>query len=673
MDARRSDVAIIGMACAFPGAGNLKAYWENILAGVDAITDAPAGSATARVFDPDTTGNDRLYTQKGGYLGDLLRFDPLAFGVMPRSVDGGEPEHFLALKLAHDALADAGYLERPFNRKACGVILGRGTYVNRGVISCFQHTIVVDEVVSVLKRLHPEHSDESIAAIRRSLKDSLPPFNPETAPGLAHSVMVGRIANRLDLMGPAYTVDAACASSLIALDCAMRDLRSGACDMVLAGGVQISSTYPVALLFTQLGALARSGRIRPFHPDADGTLLGEGAGVVLLKRREDAERDGDRIYAVVKGVGIASDGKAMGILAPRVEGEELAMRRAYETTGVDPASVGLVEAHGTGTPVGDATEIEALRRVFGDGDGTPRVPIGSVKSMIGHCIPAAAVAGLIKAALAVHHRIAPPTLHAATDHPKLAGSRFYPNPAARPWIHAGPEPRRAAVSAFGFGGINGHAILEEPGPSVHATHRGRPVAAVAAGAAVAETPGAAAAEAPYAAIAPGASDPETNLHARRDTEIYLVRAADRAALLRRLAAVRAFIAANPQTRPQDVAYTLNCPSGGDVAAGAAAAGGDAPGASCLATVADSLAELDRKLAHAGKRLADPACHRIKEKSGIYWFEERLREQGGLAFLFPGEGAQYPGMLGDLCLHFPEARAWFDLMDGAFRDHRRGFV
>ncbi|HEV8701737.1 MAG TPA: beta-ketoacyl synthase N-terminal-like domain-containing protein [Candidatus Polarisedimenticolia bacterium] len=642
----RRDIAIIGMACVFPKAPDLRTYWENILGSVDAIGDPPAGSGTERVFDPSSNDNDRLYTKRGGYLGDIVRFDPLEYGVMPRAVDGSEPEHFLALRLAHDALKDSGYLERPFNRKAAGLILGRGTYVNRGVISCFQHTIVVDEVLSLLRTLHPEHGPEDLEAIRRSLKAGLPPFNPETAPGLAHSVMVGRVANRLDLMGPAFTVDAACASSLIAVDAGIKSLATGECDLVLAGGIQASTTFPIALLFSQLGALARSGRIRPFHPDADGTLLGEGAGIVVLKRHADAVRDGDRIYAIIRGLGTSSDGKAMGILAPRLEGEELAMRRAYESSGIDPRSIGLVEAHGTGTPVGDATEIEALRRVFGDGDGQPRLPVGSVKSMIGHCIPAAAAAGLIKTALALHHRILPPTLGGDAPHPKLLGSGFYLNTQTRPWIHGGHEPRRAGVSAFGFGGINAHAILEEaPAP---ARAIARSAAVFLSGA--------------QAGVAPAEAPAPRLLHARRDSELYVVAAPSRDELRARVSALGRFAKVNPSVAPHDLALTVNCP--------ASAAPG---GAHRLAIVAASLEDLEKKAAYAAERLGDPACGRIKERSGIYHFGEPLAEAGGLAFLFPGEGAQYAGMLADLCLHFPEVREWFDLMDRAFRDHDRGFV
>lgn len=624
------DIAIIGMACVFAGAADLRSFWENILAGVDATGDPPPGWGGDRVLDPSSADNDRLYSTRGGYLGDTLRFDPLKFGVMPRAVDGCEPEHFVALQLADQALADAGYVDRPFDRTRAGVILGRGTYVNRGLVSCFQHTIVVDQVIALLKRLHPEHDDAFLAELKRDLKANLPAFNAETAPGLSHSVMCGRIANRLDLMGPAFTVDAACASGLIAVDYGMRDLRSGVCDLVLAGGIQISTTPPIAMLFAQLGALARSGRIRPFHREADGLLLGEGAGIVVLKRLEDAERDDDRIYAVLKGVGTSSDGKAMGVLAPRVEGEVLAMRRAYESTGIDPESIDLIEAHGTGTPVGDGTEIEAMRRVFGARRSGRRCAMGSVKSMIGHCIPAAAMAGLIKTALALYHRVLPPTLHADAPHPALADAPMYLNDRTRAWIHAGPAPRRAAVSAFGFGGINAHAILEEPDRA--------------------------------------AARPAVNLHARRDTELFVVAAPTREALVSRCETLRVLIRRNPDLPPWDLAYSLNCP---------AAAPDDGEPAQLprfrLSLVAESLIELDRKLVFALQRLRDESVRRIKEIGGVFYFEERLAEQGGLAFLFPGEGAQYQGMLEDLCIHFPEARDWFDLMDRAFRDHPRGIL
>jgi acyl transferase domain-containing protein len=461
---RDGEVAIVGMSCLFPCAANLDAYWNNILAGVDAIDEPVEDWGADAVYDPDSDRSDRIYCKRGGFLKDATDFDPLSFGVMPRSIDGGEPDHFLALRLAGEAIEDAGYGEREFDRSRTEVILGRGEYFNRGNVTALQHGFVIDQTLRLLRQLHPEHTAEELASLRDELAQSLPPFNAETAPGLVPNVVCGRIANRLDLMGANYTVDAACASSLIALDAGVRDLLDNRCDIALVGGVHASTPPIIFMVFCQLGALSRRGEIRPFDVGADGTLLGEGLGIVVLKRRADAERDRDRVYAVIKGVGVASDGRALGLLAPRVEGEELALRRAYEAAGVDPATVGLVEAHGTGTPVGDAAEVEALRRAFGERNGrAPACALGSVKSMIGHTMPAAGIAGLIKATLALHARVLPPSLNCDEPDPELRldETTFYVNTEVRPWVHGGPTPRRAGVSAFGFGGINAHVVLEE--------------------------------------------------------------------------------------------------------------------------------------------------------------------------------------------------------------------
>lgn len=310
-----TDVAIIGMSALFPGASDLKTYWQNIINRVSGIKDAP-DAWVRNYFDPDSKENDRIYNKKGGFIGDIAEFNPLEFGIMPNSVDGGEPVHFLALKLARDAFADAGYLDRPFNRDKTGVILGRGTYVNRAYNSLMQHGLVVDQTLDIIRQLLPQLTDSTISQIRQNLKQSLPPFTAEMAPGLSPNVLTGRIANRFDLKGPNYIVDGACASGLIALELGISELQSGRCDLVLTGGAQASTPPQIQMIFCQLGALSRS-QIQPFCQMADGTLLSEGLGMLLLKRLADAERDGDRIYAVVKGVGTSSDGKALGLLAPR--------------------------------------------------------------------------------------------------------------------------------------------------------------------------------------------------------------------------------------------------------------------------------------------------------------------------------------------------------------------
>ena len=456
------EAAIVGMAGLFPRAPDLASFWENILNKVDAISDPPSDWGGDLVTEIGSVAEDRIYTSRGGYLGDLASFNPLDFGVMPRAVDGAEPEHFLALRVAYEALADAGLSERDFNRERTAVILGRGTYVNRAGTTVFQHAIASEQLIHVLRKLRPEYAEAELQEIKRELKQQLPPFNAETAPGLVPSVMCGRIANRLDLMGPAYAVDAACASSLVALEIGMEKLASHTADMVLVGGVQVSTSFPITLIFCVLGALSRRGEIRPFQSSADGTLLGEGVGMLVLKRRDDAQKDGDRIYAVVKGVGTASDGRGLGVLAPRVEGEELALRRAYAAANISPTTVGLMEAHGTATPVGDAAELEALNRVFGhNGSTRRRCALGSVKSMIGHTIPAAGAAGLIKAALSLSHKVLPPSIHVDEPSPLVQESHFYLIDEPRPWISGSLTPRRAGVSAFGFGGINAHVVLEE--------------------------------------------------------------------------------------------------------------------------------------------------------------------------------------------------------------------
>lgn len=624
MKDKTRDIAIIGMACIFPGAPNLQSYWQNIISKVDAVGDPPEDWRADLFYDPDSTTNDRTYCKRGGYLGNLARFDPLKYGVMPNSIDGGEPDQFLALRVAHEALADAGYLDGVLDKTRVEVILGRGTYINRGLSNVVQHGLVVDQLLRILKQLHPEHTEEELRSLRQELKASLPPFNAEMAPGLVPNLVSGRIANRLDFMGPNYTVDAACASSHVAIDRGAQDLLDRRCDLAIVGGVHASTPAPILMIFSQLNALSHKGQIRPFGLDADGTLLGEGVGLIVIKRRDDAERDGDRIYAVIKAVGTASDGRALGLLAPRVEGEELALRRAYETAGISPDTVELIEAHGTGTPVGDLAEIQALGRVFGARQGgTPRCALGSVKSMISHLIPASGIAGVIKTALALYHKVLPPTLHCEEPNPKLELEKtpFYLNTETRPWVHGTSAPRRAGVNAFGFGGINAHAILEE--------YDGAP-----------------------------ASETATLQHLW-ETEACVIQGASREEMIRRAEQLRDYLSGSPQITLKDLAYTLNSGLG--------------ESGYRLAVVASSLTELEQKLTRALERLASPDCVKIKDPNGLYYFEEQLSRTGKVAFIFPGEGSQYVNMLSDLCVHFPEVRAWFDLIDRTFIGHERNYL
>ena len=466
-----SAVAIVGLGAVFPGAGDAPAFWRNIKAGTDAITDVtPDRWDPALYCDPGQAGATPFYTRRGGFLGELATFNPHPFGIMPASVEETEPDQLLMLRAAGAAIDDCGTLP---DRERVGVIVGRGGYLTPVMTRLDQRVNAAHQVVAVLSDLLPDLSGERLAAVRAAFEERLGRDDPQDAIGLVPNFAASRLANRFDLRGPAYTVDAACASSLIAVDHAVRELVSGRCDAMLAGGVHICHHPTLWAVFTRLRVLSPAGVIRPFDAAADGTLLSEGAGAVLLKRLADARRAGDRIYAVIRGVGVSSDGRATSMLNPLVEGQELAIRRAWAAAGLDPAApgaLGLLEAHGTATPTGDKAELAALGRVFGPPSGGPAIGIGTVKSMIGHAMPAAGIAGLIKAAFAVHEGVLPPTLHVDEPAPALAGTRFAPVTHARPWDD-GPV-RRAAVSAFGFGGINAHLVLEsEPAPAPAA--RGR--------------------------------------------------------------------------------------------------------------------------------------------------------------------------------------------------------
>jgi len=591
----------------FAGAPDLRAYWQNIVDRRNCMSEAGDRWA-APYYDPTSTENDRIYTRRGGFLGEFVDFNPVEFGVMPSTVATGDADHFLALKLSRDALSDAGYGDRPFDGAKTGIILGRGTYVNRGYNTLLHHGQVVDQTLELLRGLVPGFTPEMAKELRARLKEKLPPFTPEVIPSLVPNVITGRIANRLDLLGPNYIVDAACASSLIALEQAIKELRSGRCDMMLAGGVHTTTPPQLYMMFALLKALSRTD-ISPFDAGADGTLLGEGLGILVLKRLGDALRDGDRVYAVVKGVGSASDGRALGLLAPRLEGQLLAMQRAYAENGVDPDTVELIEAHGTGMPVGDATEVATMKRIYGPRDGRlPRRALGSVKSMIGHCIPAAGIAGVIKSALALYHRVLPPTLCANVNPGlKLEESSLYVNNATRPWIHAGTGPRRAGVNAFGFGGINAHAILEEH---------------------------------------PQASGPA--LHASWSSELFVFSANGTEGLIEALREVHRLVVDDP----------------GVSAAGLACALAARPHGRCrLAMVCADVAELRKKIELALEKL--PSAAADLRRRGIHYGGPGAAGLGRVAFLFPGEGGQYPNMLLDLSVYFPKVRAWFDVLDEAF--------
>ncbi|GAA2402382.1 hypothetical protein GCM10010191_07310 [Actinomadura vinacea] len=437
-------------------------FWQNIVDAADCVEDVPASRWRVEdYYDPDPDAPDKTYSTRGGFVPDVA-FDPLEWGLPPNQLEVTTAVQMLSLMVARDLLRDARATGSDWYDPArTGVVLGvAGPTTLSHPLAARLSTPVLKSVVRSCGL-----SEQDAEEIASRYVEAFPPWEENSFPGLLGNVIAGRVANRLDLGGMNMTVDAACASSLSAVHVAVNELASGRADMMITGGCDTENSIFGYMCFSKTQALSRSGRIRPFDDDADGTLVGEGIGMLALKRLADAERDGDRVYAVIRGIGASSDGRYKSIYAPRAEGQAVALRRAYDDAGCSPASIGLFEAHATGTRVGDKTELTALSELLSEASTEKRfAAIGSVKSQIGHTKGAAGAASLIKLALSLYHKTLPPTIN--VDRPNsaidLADAGFYLNTSTRPWITDPRRPvRRAAASAMGFGGTNFHVVVEE--------------------------------------------------------------------------------------------------------------------------------------------------------------------------------------------------------------------
>jgi acyl transferase domain-containing protein/NAD(P)H-dependent flavin oxidoreductase YrpB (nitropropane dioxygenase family) len=598
-----SEVAIVGVGCLLPNASDARALWRQILDKADVIGEIPDDRFdSARYYDADRQARDKIYSKWGGFLGEIP-FDPLKYGIPPAALPSIDPFQLLTLEVVSQALSDAGYDDRPFDRSRTSVILGASggvgdlgaRYGIRAGLPMYVDPVPEDTLAQL-----PEWTEDSFA-------------------GLLLNVAAGRVANRLNLGGLNFTVDAACASSLAAVYVGVRELEAGGSDTVIVGGIDTVNSPFGFLCFSSAQALSPTGRCRTFDEHADGIAISEGLVALVLKRVADAERDGDRIYAVIRSVAGSSDGRGKGLTAPRPEGQIRVLERAYAAAGISPATVGLVEAHGTGTVAGDTAEVTALSRVFGAA-GAPAAScaLGSIKSMIGHTKSAAGVSGLLKVALALHHKILPPTLHVTRPNAKLreSGTPFFVNTVAQPWIAPldHEQPRRAAVSAFGFGGTNFHVIVEE-----------------------------------YERSGPGAL-PETAPADTWPAELAYWTSPSPQHLLATLQQLEDRLSRAPDVALRHVAAALcrtAMPSPANVVR--------------LAVVASSTNDLRSKLADVRESLKAGKTH-MAESRGVYLSE---REPGAkLAFLFPGQGSQYPGMHRDLSVYFPDLRHALEVADRA---------
>jgi polyketide-type polyunsaturated fatty acid synthase PfaA len=438
-------IAIVGMAGIFPEAPNLERYWENIMAELNCVSEVPESRwRIADYYDADPSKPDKSYSKYGGFIPDI-EFDPMEFGLPPNFLEVTDVSQLLGLIVARDALADAGITDK--NNELLdrtGVVLGM-VGMSSKVIQPLLNRLQYPLWEKVLKT--SSVPDAEIPEIIEKMKSAYISWNENAFPGAIGNVVAGRIANRLDLGGTNCVVDAACGSSLAAVNLAVSELALGHADMMITGGVDTDNSILTFMCFSKTPAFSKGDHLRAFSADSDGMLSGEGIGMLVMKRLADAERDNDRIYAVVRGIGTSSDGNFKSIYAPRPSGQAKALKRAYERAGYEAGTVGLVEAHGTGTMAGDPAEFEGMRDIFAQNNPDKQhIALGSVKSQIGHTKAAAGAASMIKATLALYHKVLPATINVSKPNPamEIESTPFYLNTETRPWFsRADGAPRRA--------------------------------------------------------------------------------------------------------------------------------------------------------------------------------------------------------------------------------------
>ena len=463
-------IAIVGMGAIMPGALNKDEFWSNIKEGKYCITEVPASYWDYKLFySPDHKAEDKLYSKIGGFIPQSFKFNSLKYRIPPQIAKQMDTVQHLAIETTRMALEDAGYDKKEFDRNRTAVIIGnsmggmKNEMSNTRLNRPFLYEILKN--TPSFKSLAPADGQKMLDEMDAGVREKFTPITEDSMPGELANVIPGRVANVFDLHGTNFAVDAACATSLAAIDQAVNGLRMGNFDMAIAGGVDQMMSPSAYIKFCKIGALSDTGSY-PFDARANGFVMAEGAGMVILKRLSDAVKDGDRVYAVIRAVGASSDGKGKGITAPNPKGQKLAVEKTFEQLDYTPEAVGLVEAHGTGTRVGDAVELGVLTELFRPYVKPASVGLSSVKSQIGHAKAAAGIASLIKTSLALYNKVLPPSVNFETPNPIVdwATCPFRVITKAEEW--PGDKIRRANVSSFGFGGTNFHVAMEEMNDSL---------------------------------------------------------------------------------------------------------------------------------------------------------------------------------------------------------------
>ncbi|NEO77944.1 beta-ketoacyl synthase N-terminal-like domain-containing protein [Moorena sp. SIO4G3] len=588
-------IAIIGIGCRLPGAKTPEAFWQLLRNGVDAITEVPPERWDIDTFyDPSPATSGKMYTRWGGFLEQVDRFEPSFFGISPREAQRLDPQQRLLLEVVWEALENAAIVPESLARSQTGVFIG--------ISNADYHRLIYKDFSGI---------------------------NAYSGTGTASSVAANRLSYVLNLFGPSVAIDTACSSSLVALHYACGSLLSLESNLCLVGAVNLMLSPEQTITFSQAQMMAADGRCKTFDASADGYVRGEGCGVVVLKRLSDALRDGDNIQAIVRGSAVNQDGLTNGLTAPNGPSQQAVIRKALEKAGVKPAQISYIEAHGTGTALGDPIEVKSLKAVLME-DREPDQPcwIGSVKTNIGHLEAAAGIAGLIKVVLSLQHGEIPPNLHLKELNPYI---RIKNTPLSIPtelqkWP-AGEKPRLAGVSSFGFGGTNGHIILEEAPKQFKSRSRSVGFA-----------------ESPLAPLNKGGkSKVKSEEFIERPCHILTLSGKCEKALLQLAQRYQQFLDTNPTTSIADICFTANT--------------GRSHFKHRLAVVAQSTEQLRQQL---------KAIETVGKTTGLVRGQVTTRKRPKIAFLFTGQGSQYVNMGRELYEQEPIFRKTLEQCDTILR-------